>query len=413
MRMVHIPVVMATDNHYIPLIVSLTSMIRSAKKDTFYHIYILIDDSFTEESELNIKKCLGAFEGRYLLSFKNVGHVFDNALVMIPHITRPTYYRLMIPELLAEDKCIYLDSDTVILSDLQELYAVSLNDCYIAGVWHPGVILYKWEEGICNNAKIPSADQYINAGVLVMNLEEMRKDGIAEKFMEIIPQNMPSQDQDIINHVCYGKIAFLPFKYNVMTKLADVPLEDYRGCYGETELKDAWNRPCIIHYADAKKPWNSLNCVFMDFWWGFFRKSSAYELMIPDFFEDMITDMIYCASGGLAFTKKVPYIFNLKYDRDYVVYGAGKRAMDVILYMKRLNIRPRFIVVSDYSGNPLKIEGIEVKEITDAGEALYNKSIIVAVRESLQKEIIKNLLHFDCFEILPISDEFLLSKNEI
>lgn len=408
MIMVHIPVVMATDNRYIPLVVSIISMMESAGKDTFYDIYILIDDSFTEESELTVKRNLSVFEKKCTLSFKNVGNIFDHAFISMPHITRPTYYRLMIPDLLSEDKCIYLDTDTIILSDLQELFGTSLDDRYIAGVWHPGVILYKWEESICKNAKIPSADQYINAGVLVMNLKELRKDRMVGRFLELMQQNMPSQDQDIINHACYGKIAFLPFKYNVMTKLADICIEDYKGCYAESELKEAWNRPCIIHYADPNKPWNSGKCVFMDYWWNFFRKSPLYDNVMNEFWDEFIQNIIYCSQNSLLFTKRIPKIFDLTFKRRYVIYGAGKRAREVVSFMKQLKIIPEFIMVSDSNENPIDIEEIEVKEIQDVCQILYDKSIVIGVRESLQKEIIKNLQHYDYFELLPISDEFLV-----
>lgn len=408
MIMRHIPVVMATDNRYIPLIVSITSMMKNVGKDTFYDIYILIDDTFTKESELVVRRCLCVFNKKCSLSFKNVGYIFENAFIGIPHITRPTYYRLMIPDLLSEDKCIYLDTDTIILSDLQELFDTALDDCYIAGVWHPGVIIYKWEDAICRNAKIPSADQYINAGVLVMNLKELRKDGMVRRFLELMPQNMSSQDQDIINSACYGKIAFLPFKYNVMTKLADMCIEDYKDSYGEAELREAWNKPCIIHYADPNKPWNSGECVFMDYWWNFFRKSFVYDNVMNDFWGEFIQNIIYCSKNSLLFTKRIPKIFDLKFKRRYVIYGAGKRAREVVLYMKRLKIMPELIIVSDANENPLEIEGIEVKGITDACQALYDKSVVIAVRENLQKNIIKNLQHYDYLELLPVSDEFLM-----
>ncbi|MCM1261853.1 MAG: glycosyltransferase family 8 protein [Butyrivibrio sp.] len=401
---------MATDNRYIPLIVSITSMIENAGKDTFYDIYILIDDSFTQESELAVKNCLCGFGERCSLSFQNVGHVFNNAFITISHITRPTYYRLMIPDLLSEDKCIYLDTDTIILSDLQELFNTPLDASYIAGVWHPGVILYEWEDAICKNANIPSADQYINAGVLVMNLKELRQDGMVGKFLELMQLNMPSQDQDVINNACYGKIALLPFKYNVMTKLADMRIEDYKGGYSEEELKEAWNKPCIIHYADLYKPWNSSECVFMDYWWKFFRKSLIYEYdsIMNEFWSEFVQNIIYNPKNSLLFTKRTPQIFDLAFKRNYVIYGAGKRAREVISYMKRLNIIPELIIVSNVNENPLDIEGIEVKGIMDVCQILYDKTIVISVQESQQKDIIKNLQQYDYLELLPISDKFLM-----
>lgn len=404
--MVHIPIAMATDNNVIPLVVSLISLVKSAEETTFYDIYILIDDSFTKESEMAVERSLFAFEKRCKVSFRKVGHYFEDAFIIISHITRPTYYRLMLPALLNEDKCIYLDTDTIILSDLQALFDTPLDDYYIAGVWHPGIIFYRWEETVCRNARIPDASQYVNAGVLIMNLAQMRRDKVMERFMDAIPLCMPSQDQDIINHVCYGKIALLPLKYNVLTKCADESIENYKGSYTTTELLEAWNRPCIIHYANADKPWNSSKCVFMEHWWKFWKNCSIDETDIPVFFQELVSDVIYSSSGGHMFRKKLPKIFDIKFKRNYVIYGAGKRARDVISYLKQMEITPMYILVSDREGNPLEIEGIKVQEIADVYGMLCDKSIIVAVREELQKEIIKNLRQYDFFEILPISNDW-------
>lgn len=403
--MVHIPIVMATDNRYIPLIVSIVSMVESAAEDTFYDICVLIDDSFAKESENTVKKCMQIFTNRCTLSFKNIGHVFDYASTNIPHITRPTYYRLIISELLREDKCIYLDTDTIVLSDLQALYHTSLKNYYIAGVWHPGVILDDWEEGLLQTTNLPDADQYINAGVLVMNLKKMRSDGVTERFLKKIPEDMPNQDQDIINCVCYGQIELIPFKYNVMTKIADRRIEDYMGRYSETELREAWNNPCIIHYASPNKPWNSGDCVFMDYWWNFFRKAPIYSEVMNHFTIELVTNIIYGQQNHF-FTKKLPEIFDIAFEREYVIYGAGKRAMDVIAYMNQRGIYPKFIVVSDLKDNPSEVEGIEVKDIKEAAEQLKNKAIVIAVRESWQKEIIRMLYKYDYLELLPISDKF-------
>ncbi len=48
-----------------------------------------------------------------------------------------TYYRLLLPKLLDFDKVIYIDSDTIVLSDLFELYNHDLSDSLVAGELAP------------------------------------------------------------------------------------------------------------------------------------------------------------------------------------------------------------------------------------------------------------------------------------
>lgn len=405
--MIHIPIVLATDNNYMPLITALISLAENAGNDTFYDVYILMDDSFTKSSEDCIRNCLESYEYHCSLTFKNVGAIFDDALLCIPHITRPTYFRLAIPDLLREDKCIYLDTDTIIRADLKELFNISLGDNYVAGVWHPGVVLLEWENKIRRNANIPNAEQYINAGVLLMNLRQLREDKMVSQFLKLIPQNMPLQDQDIINHACYGKTMLIPLKYNVMTKVADKCIEEYKGCYSEMELVETWNDPCIIHYAGLLKPWNSGSCVFMDYWWKYFRKSLIYESFMSDFWVEFVTNVIYHSGEGTIFTKKMPSIFDITFKRKYVIYGAGEKARRVLSFMKQFKIAPEFIIVSDSGmGNPSEIEGIKVRAIENAGSMLHDKTVLIAVRETLHKEIINRICKYDYIELLPVSDSF-------
>ena len=409
--MMHIPVVMATDNNYIPLIAVLISLAENAGNDTFYDIYILTDVSFTHSSECCVRGCLKSYEDHCSISFINVGTIFDNAMISIPHITRPTFFRLVIPDLLKEDKCIYLDTDIIVMSDLKVFFNISLDTNYVAGVWHPGVVLFEWENAIRTNANIPDAKQYINAGVLLMNLKQLREDGMVKKFLELIPQNMRSQDQDIINHACFGKITLIPFKYNVITKIADRCIEEYKGSYPEAELIEAWNDPCIVHYAGQAKPWNSSECVFMDYWWKYFRKSSIYESIVNDMFNEFVTNIIYRSQETMIFTKKMPKFFDITFKRKYVVYGAGIKAREVLSYLKQFEIVPEFILVSDSGGNPSEIEGIEVKDICNAGQMLHDKTILIAVREELHKEIINRIQEFDYIELLPISDSMVSAEE--
>ena len=405
--MIHIPVVMATDNNYIPLVVALTSLIKNVKKDTFYDIYILTDDTFLTTTETVVKSYLDRSKHQFTLSFVRVGKCFHDVSIKISHITYPTYFRLMIPELLKEDKCIYLDTDVIVMSDLTQLYQFSLEGYYIAGVRHPGYILSSRKKEICEETLIPDIEQYINAGVLCMNLKEMRKDGVVKKFLELIPRNMTSQDQDIINSVCYGKIAFLPFKYNVLTGLSDMDIDEYKGIYSEEELKEAWNEPKIVHYLGFTKPWNSTRSVFTDYWWNVCRTIQLFDNIVCDFCKEMLQGAIYHSYDGDMFTKKVPSIFNLNYKRKYVIYGAGKVAKELIAFMKQKGIIPEFILVSDSKNNPSEIDRIVVKSISESYDELYDKTILIGTREKFHRELIKNLQQYDYLEVLPLSDKWM------
>ncbi|MCH5249284.1 MAG: glycosyltransferase family 8 protein [Lachnospiraceae bacterium] len=407
----HIPVVFATDNNYKFFLITLTSLVSHAASDTFYDIYILVDNDFLAESEQEIREYLKNKSHNCDLKFINVGNIFNDVTMQLKTVTRPTFFRLLAPQLLSEDRCIYLDTDVVVLADLQELYDFSLADNYVAGVKAPGYILMSFKEEYCKQALLPDLDQYINAGVLLMNLDKMRQDEVVVQFLNRLPMNMEFQDQDIINSVCYGKIKFLQFKYNVMSKYAHWSVKDYNGIYSETELRSAWNEPKIIHYADRFKPWKNLNCALGEFWWDICKRTSLWEYFYNNLQNEFFSKAIYQSPGSTITTKKVAKLFDIAFDRKYVIYGAKDKARDLVAYMIEKEINIEFIVVSEMTDNPLEIEGIKVIDLLEAQDKMYDKTILIATRERFHTDIISNLLKYKYKECIPISDEWKASES--
>ena len=109
----------------------------------------------------------------------------------IPHINLTTYYRLLIGEYLPKEieKCIYLDVDICVLKDLSELFLIEMKNNYIAGVVAAGY--YFNEKENCERLNLPSMRQYVNAGMLVMNLKQIRKDNMTLKFLELSKKIIP------------------------------------------------------------------------------------------------------------------------------------------------------------------------------------------------------------------------------
>lgn len=76
--------------------------------------------------------------------------------------------------------------------------------------------------------------------------------------------------------------------------------------------------------------------------------------------------------------------------------------------MRQNHITPEFVVVSDLTGNPAKLEGIEVKDIKDPNLILEDKTILIAVGRDIQGEILRRLRKYEWHELLTISDEFAI-----
>lgn len=111
------------------------------------------------------------------------------------------YFRLLLPELLPEVKrVLYLDVDMLILNDLKELYQTKLGNNVMGVVRDFPFTNDKnsWAYFLLGDA----GERYFNSGMLLLNLEVMRKNNIVEKFIKFISETSQYYflgDQDAFN----------------------------------------------------------------------------------------------------------------------------------------------------------------------------------------------------------------------
>ncbi len=126
------------------------------------------------------------------------------------HFTPYAQLRLfadIIPEI--PDKIIYLDTDTIVNSNLRELFYIDINSYELACVKD----LYNWLNP--NRWKVK---KYFNSGVLLLNMKAIRKSKLFTKAREMVAtKRMISPDQDALNFLVKRKL-MLPEKFNAKDK---------------------------------------------------------------------------------------------------------------------------------------------------------------------------------------------------
>ncbi len=297
-----IPIAMATDNNYVlPTIVAITSMLENADKNTVYNYNLLVSGDFTEENTQKFLTLKKKYSNNCEFKFINMGNAYAGNKEVGTRITTPMYYRLSLPSILKEDKCIYLDGDTIVEKDLSELYNVNLDNYYLAGVKAAGIQIAG--ERYAKLLKIPDMKQYINSGVLLINLKKMREDKLEDKFSEFIENTINKEeklncpDQDTINAVCYNNIKILPLKYNTMTvyNLTNpntyIKSKKFQNCYSQTEWNEAASSPAILHYACKLKPWNDEESNMAEYWWKYARKTKFFNEIRRQFWYDYFSSL--------------------------------------------------------------------------------------------------------------------------
>ena len=206
--MIKIPVAFAFDNNLVfPACICLSSLMHNALPDTFYDVFIIHSKDVVFDTG-QFDKIVDKYQN-CRINYRLVDNVFDNAF-QIRNITTPTYYRLLIPELIPEyDKVIYSDVDVIFRTDLSSVYETDMSDAYVAGTYD--IDMNIGNDGIKH---IDDTDglirgEYVQAGFIILNTKKMREDSLQPKLLELAQRQYKFQDQDILNIACAGKIKVL------------------------------------------------------------------------------------------------------------------------------------------------------------------------------------------------------------
>lgn len=269
-------IALALDEGYLyPAIVSITSLFENASDTTKYHVTVMIDEDFDEPSREKILSLNGT---RHEVMLYNLKQAFSG-LIVPGRITKSTYFRLKVPEILKDlKKCLYIDSDTLILKDLSELFDIDIREYYIAGVPEECRILESDKERLRNFGC--SGLDYINAGVTLFNIKKINDERAFERIESILLHTKPNilrcRDEYVLNILCCGKILDLHSKFNFYIyrhNILDFIKED--------EWKEACENPVIPHH----KLWDEkiVPKKYVNMWIEYAKKTKFYEEICKKF----------------------------------------------------------------------------------------------------------------------------------
>ena len=272
-----IPIAMSLDDGYTyPIIVAITSIMENSYSNTRYIFHIMHPSEFSIKN----KKKIQSLEKKYnrcTIYFIDMKEQYKNAKT-VRYLTTPAYYRLSLPNLFHNlDKILYLDCDILTFSDLKEMYIIDMENYYYKGFLEVGIDPFH-----------PNNTIYICSGVLLINLEELRKDDMVNQMHKFMKDNdeklkkIPFHDQAIINAVCYNKIGILPAKMGIFNfkniERLDIFYKKirYKYKYSYEEFKLAFLNPFILHFT-SNKPWSKGNGNQCKIWWVYARKTDYYQ----------------------------------------------------------------------------------------------------------------------------------------
>lgn len=181
---------------------------------------------------------------RYCSSRTGSGDFFSSAVY---------YYRHFIARIFAQyEKAIYIDSDVILRDDIGKLFDVDLEDKVIAARVDPKVeAIPEFRDYVKNALGVPY-EEYVNSGVILMNLKKLRKMRFVATMIDMINEynaDLVAPDQDYLNVILQGKIMHLDASWNQqpMEKLPE-----------DTKL---------LHYNLTQKPWYYDDVLQGDLFW--------------------------------------------------------------------------------------------------------------------------------------------------
>lgn len=268
MNKVTIPIFFTIDNGYAPYLdVAINSIIDNASKNYEYKIIVLYQELSQENRKKIADKSAENFEISFVYMKEGLEHITDRVenRLRCDYFTLTIYFRLFIADMFTQyDKGIYIDSDIVVPGDISQLYNLELGDNIIGACPDHSVVDVPELARYMEYAVGVDKHKYINSGVLLMNLKEMREKQFSKRFLTLLNKyhfDCIAPDQDYINAMCSGKILYLDEVWDAMPTEGKKPLEN----------------PNLIHYNLFEKPWCYDNIQYEEYFWKYAKTSVFYE----------------------------------------------------------------------------------------------------------------------------------------
>jgi lipopolysaccharide biosynthesis glycosyltransferase len=243
--------------------ITLTSILENAVKDGqyAYDFYIFYEGNIHEIDIAKWKELEFAFRrsAQFNITFVSTKNLIDFSGIEVEHRGELSFYHLAFPqmELFQKfEKVVYLDSG-ILVYELPELWRhrMVLNngaEAFMIGVRDPSQLdspkdFSKKRKGLDIELGL-SKDNYINSGVLVLNIKRLQEFDSLKKNMDFIREHKPHiPDQDAINFVLKDKIKVLDHSFNWPGEWAYKSPEN-----GHTENYNIQ----LLHYFSEPMPWN-------------------------------------------------------------------------------------------------------------------------------------------------------------
>jgi len=205
----------------------------------------VLDGGISQASRNMLGRLVTRFGRSVRLEFVPIDESVFCGATLGPGKSHMTYSRILLPGLLDVPRLIYLDCDVLVFRDVSELFDLELSHGKVIAAVPDSETLTLGDDSpaLAAAMKLPAGDIYFNAGVMLMNLDELRKQFFFQHSIELLNSwnaNYRFWDQSAINFLLHGQIDALPTYWN-------------RASW-QFDKQDNNQLDCVLHYTRSV-PW--------------------------------------------------------------------------------------------------------------------------------------------------------------
>lgn len=261
--------------------VMMTSVLENNReeKTEFY----LLNADLTDEDRGNLHELERQYNCaiHYLMIDKSLFP--ENLAIATENWTLESYFRLMLTMVLPKDvdRLLYLDVDIIVDKPLTDLYYQDFEEnmfCVCREITFQGTFS-DYRKDIFNHM-FSEEYQYFNAGVMLWNIEGLRREEYTFESYLALAQKVGTRlvafDQDLLNLMHYKQIKYVDeYLYDLFPRFA---------YFHGIKYEDVKKETVIIHYT-GEKPWDGKPIHYDTemLWWEYAKKTPFYSELMEEF----------------------------------------------------------------------------------------------------------------------------------
>lgn len=251
-----------------------------SNNDVQIDVYLLHHELDMETID-ELKKVADLFDGKRIIPIE-IGDVAKEYFPTSSDFSVEVWYKFIGVNYLPQElnRVLWLDADIVVTGSILDYYDVDMGDKYIAACEDINAIINAMDVGIKTRIGMDLNKPYYNAGIVLFNLENVKKQYFIDKIIALLEKgniNLEYNEQDAMNILfgeniycvpwrlynihpgCYtldvekaieGKVKYITYRERVVYSNQ----ENYKGKFIDVTdimIKNAK----IIHYVGSSKPW--------------------------------------------------------------------------------------------------------------------------------------------------------------